>query len=146
MRKFLVVLSLLLSALVPTYGQKTRFGETPTKAKPGVDYPIKVHISGMHLGQFCSTGSEGVGCGDAVYVDAVIDGKKIELRGSWPLDSVPYQWDKDRIKHFYLLPGDFQARLLKDANSLDGTPIYWNYEFVLPDRTIWRCTVTGISE
>jgi hypothetical protein len=54
MKKFVVVLSLLLCSITSAYGQKTRFGQTPLKAKPGIDYPIKVHISGIHIRPYCT--------------------------------------------------------------------------------------------
>ncbi len=77
-------------------------------------------------------------CRDVLYVNAEIDGKKLELMGDWA-------W----FPGFYQLPlstGDCQARLLKDAPKMSVSPLYREYELVLPDRTIWRCTVTGFSE
>ena len=45
-----------------------------------------------------------------------------------------------------IAPGDYQARLLKNAAKKNAAPIFQEYELILPERTIWHCTVTGISE
>jgi len=115
------------------HGQKIRFGKGLPHAKPGDDYPIKVHISGLHYRKEYLGGEW---TGYAIYADAVMNGKKFELEGD---PKVPYQ--------YYKLPlGDFQARLLKDPHKMGDTPIFQEYEVILPDSTVWRCTVTGISE
>jgi len=77
-------------------------------------------------------------CANILYVDAILDGQKIELSGvAW-------------LTHFQhspqLLPGDYQARLLKDPYKVAGTPLYKEYEILLPDGTVWKSSVTGISE
>lgn len=118
-------------------GQKLRYGQTPAKAKPGVSYPLKVHISSIHIGSLCTPTSDAT-CEDAAYVEASVNGERIELLGYW-------YWDP---KH-YQLPltlGDHQARLLKDAPKASAGPFYTKYELLLPDKTVWRCTVTGIAE
>ena len=114
-------------------GQKTRYGQDLPPAGPGIDYPIKVHVSGVRYRE------EYVGSGqtaDVIYVDAVMDGKKVELRGD---REVPFQY-------YRLSPGDYQARLLKDPHKMSNTPIFQIYEVVLPDKTVGNFTVTGISE
>jgi hypothetical protein len=135
MRKYAVVLFLLLCSIVPAHGQKTRWAQDQVfKAKNNVDYPIKIHISGLRLHELCF--GEGQ-CKDLVYADAIMDGKKIELTGDQELFS---------LFEVRLFPGDYQARLIKNAHYMEGTPINQVYELLLPDRYIWRCTVTGISE
>jgi hypothetical protein len=68
------------------YGQKTRLGQELPRAKPGEDYPIKVHISGVHYrGEYLGPGQ----MADVIYADAVMNGKKIELRGD---REVPFQY------------------------------------------------------
>ena len=134
MRKFAAILFITICCFPFLYGQKTRIGQAPPKARAGIDYPIKVHISGIHVRTPC----RGEVCRDVVYADAIVNGKKIELMGDWI-------W----FPGFYRLavaPGDYQARLLKDAPKEGTTPIFQEYELILPERTIWRCTVTGISE
>jgi hypothetical protein len=120
------------------YGQKTRFGQELPHAKPGDNYPIKVHISGLHYrGEYVGSGQFGPGqTADVIYADAVMSGKKVELRGE---QGIPTQ-------HYNLPLGDYQARLLKDPHKIGDTPIFQVYDVVLPDKTIWRCTVTGILE
>jgi hypothetical protein len=123
------------------HGQKTRYGQELPLAKPGIDYPIRAHISGKHYRE------EYVGSGqdeDVIYADALIDGKKIELRGYQGAD---FQYPHGHpLKYYKLLLGDYQARLVKDSPKLDEAPLFRVYELVLPDKTVWRCTVTGISE
>jgi hypothetical protein len=123
------------------YGQKTRFGQELPHVKPGDDYPIKVHISGKHYRR------EYVGSGqdrDVIYADAVINGKKVELRGNQGADfQYPYGHPS---KFFELSLGNYQARLLKDSQNADDAPLFQVYELVLPDKTVWHCNVTGISE
>ena len=119
------------------HGQKTRLGQGLPLARPGVDYPIKVHVSGVHYreeyleGYIRTAHTEQV-----VYADAVINGKNVELRG-----------DMNASYEYYKLPlGDLQARLTKDPHKIDGTPIFQEYEVILPNKTLWRCIITGISE
>lgn len=134
MRKLAIVLFFAICFFPYLYGQKTRIGQAPPKARTGIDYPIKVHISGIHVRTPC----RGEVCHDVVYSDAIVDGKKIELMGNWIWFPGFYQ--------FALAPGDYQARLYKDSPKKNSAPIFQEYELILPEKTIWRCTVTGISE
>jgi hypothetical protein len=122
------------------HGQKTRLGQELTHAKPGVDYPIKVHISGKHYrDEYFGSQAQ-----DVIYADAVMKGKKIELRGYQEAD---FQYPHGHPLKFYKLPlRDYQARLLKDSPKVDDAPLFQVYELLLPDKTVWSCTVTGISE
>ena len=132
MRRVFIALALCFCSLA-MHGQKTRFGQDPPHAKPGVDYPVKVHISGIRYRE------EYFGSGQTakiVYVDAVMNGKKVELKGDWDFPS----------QYYKLSEGDYQARLLKDPHKMGDTPIFQIYEVLLPDRTIGKFTVTGISE
>jgi hypothetical protein len=132
-----VLFSVCAVALAPA--QKTRYGQQLPKAKPGVDYPVKVHVSGIHLRRDCTTSSiEANGpCADKIYADALVDQRKLELMG--------YQiWFPSRP--IPLIPGEYPARLFKAPRVAGANPIGDEYELVLPDQTIWRCTVTGISE
>ena len=132
MRRVLVTLAICFCSLA-MQGQKTRLGQELPHAKPGDDYPIKVHISGIRYRK------EYVGSGqnaDIIYADAVMNGKKVELRGD---REAPFQYYK-------LSLGDYQAKLLKDPHKVGDTPIFQIYELVFPDRTVGSFTVTGISE
>ena len=134
MKKFIVVLFLLLCSTSLIYGQKTRYGQAH-RAKQGVDYPLKVHVSGIHLRTYYVGQNENK---DVAYADAVLNGKKIELLGAWTWISGSYQTP--------LSLGDFQARLLKDSPKMSVSPIGQEYELLLPEGIAWRCTVTGVSE
>jgi hypothetical protein len=127
-RRVLVALAFCSSSFL-MHGQKTRLSQEPQHATPGAVYLIKVHISGLHYRV------EDVAW--VIYADAVVDGKKVELYGA----------QRSHFSTFYKLPlGDYQARLLRDSHKIDGTPMYQQYELVLPDSAVWRCTVTGFSE
>jgi hypothetical protein len=129
----LVVLFVIACAL-PFYAQKTRMGQPPPTAKPGVDYPIAVHVSGIHVRTPC----KGENCHDVVYADAIVDGKKVELMGDWI-------WYRDYYR-LALFPGDYKGRLLKESARNDAGPIFQEYELLMQENTIWHCTVTGIDE
>ena len=123
------------------HGQKTRLGQELPNAKPGDAYPIKVHILGLHYRkEFIGSGQTA----EVIYADAVMKGKKIELRGYQEAD---FQYPHGHPLKFYKLPlRDYQARLLKDSPKVDDAPLFQVYELLLPDKTVWSCTVTGISE
>jgi len=74
--------------------------------------------------------------GNVIYADAVMNGKKVELMGGQGASSQRYR----------LSLGDYQARLMKDPHKFGDTPLSQVWEIVLPDKTVWRCTVTGILE
>jgi hypothetical protein len=136
MRSRVAAVLLIVCSVALVSAQKTRFGQGPPKAKAGVDYAIKVHISGIHLLPFCS-GTANASCYTAIYVNATVNGQKVELMGS-------QIWGSGQS--IRLVPGDYQARLLKAPRPAGANPIDDKYELVLPDRTVWQCTVTGISE
>ncbi len=64
------------------------------RAKRGVDYPLKVHVSGIHIRTYYESPSW-LGPNflaternqDVAYADAVLNGKKIELLGGMDMDS-----------------------------------------------------------
>src|ERR1035437_1021960 len=140
MRKLVVVLFLLLCTTSSIYGQKTRYGQVPLKAKRGVDHPIAVHIRGTHIRQNCQydwqsdlLGGPRHTCPDVVYVDAVMNGKNVELMGQY-------------FPNFTISPGDYQARLIKKAPSADPTAMGQKYELLFPEKYVWLSMVTGVSE
>lgn len=129
--KRLAVVFFLLACVPHVPAQKTRFGQQPPKARPGVNYPLKVHVSAIRVRNYgCD------GCYAQLLVDTVIGQKKLELDGS-----LLYNFSQ-----VHLIPGDYNARLLKPSKDPGTSPLYDEYEIVLPDRTIWRGTVTGVSE
>jgi hypothetical protein len=131
-RRVFVSLVFCLCSLAK-HGQKTRYGKDLPLARPGVDYPIKVHFSAIrYRSEFAGEGLvDGI-----LYVDTVISGKKVELRGSWGISS----------KSYGLTLADYQARLVKDPHQTGNAPMFQEYEVILPNKTVWRCAVTGISE
>ena len=124
MRKFAALLFLLLCSTLAWSADKPN----PT------EYPIKVHISASHMLPTC----EGPGCGFLLYADAIGNGKKIELSGS----------AENIIKHqsVLIIPGDYQASITKDIHNADSTVIRQEYDLLLPDGTVWKCSTSGISE
>lgn len=140
MKKHLLVPLLLLCTAASICAQKTRMGQMPPKAKNGVGYPIAIHIKATHLRQNCQYdwGSEILGgpqttCPNVVYVDAVLNGKNVELMGQ-------------SYRNYSLAPGDFTARLIKNAKNADQTAVGQKFELLFPERYKWLCIVTGISE
>jgi hypothetical protein len=126
---FLIFLSSSLSA------QKTRFGQGLPHAKPGVDYPIKLHISGVRVRVECDGAGD---CGRTLRADALLNGEKVELSGTAFLSRGFYR--------VVVLPGDYQARLQNAPHPVAGTPFFQEYEILLPDRTVWGCWVSGLFE
>jgi hypothetical protein len=131
----------LMSLMSVGFSQKIRYGQELPKAKAGVDYPIKIHLSGVHLRSYCKVSGAQAGyaeCEDACYADALLNGAKIELMGYC-------NWTKAKAPDLIGL-GDYQARLIKGMPKNGTGQIGEEYELILADRTIWRTTVTGISE
>ena len=141
MKRFSLFGLILMSLLSVGFSQKSRYGQEPPKAKAGVDYPIKIHLSGVHLRTYCKASGAQAGyaeCEDACYADALLNGSKIELMGYC-------NWTKVKAPDLIGL-GDYHARLIKGLPKSGIGPIGEQYELILADRTIWRTTVTGISE
>jgi hypothetical protein len=139
MRKFFVVLLLCLGSFAAN-GQKWRPGQPPPHAKPGIDYPIKIHVSGIHLrNEYAGQDLRA----SIIYADATMDGKKIELR----FNLEPYPW----FHTAPVLPGDYQARLLKDsprkgAYKTSDSFLNQEYEVVMTDKTLLNAALTGVAE
>jgi len=141
MRRSIIVMGLLLSSACLIHGQKYRMGQAPPKAADPAVFKIHVHISASHIRLYCS-GSDvppgpNLGCGYGLYVDAVLDGKKVELWGATKIGK--QDWS-------VLAPGDYTAQLTKDDHNADQTAISRNYTFLLPDGTLWPCQLSGITE
>ncbi|MFZ1084424.1 MAG: hypothetical protein WAN35_05630 [Terracidiphilus sp.] len=139
MKKFIALFCLLLCSATLMYGQKTRFGQSLPKAKTGVDYPIQLHVSGAHVRSICSNVFNVINtvkCQDMMYVDAIIDGKKIELAGNIEVDYI----------RFNLPPGDYQARMKTKNPDTTLTTFGQEYELVLADKSLWSGKISGYSE
>ncbi len=81
MKRAIGVLALLVCALSSLYSQKTRLGPPPPKVAAGVEYPIKIHISGIHIRSHCSELKGPAVCRDVLYADSLINDKRLELMG-----------------------------------------------------------------
>ncbi|MGA3131684.1 MAG: hypothetical protein ABSD59_12835 [Terracidiphilus sp.] len=131
----------LLVCLPLLYAQKYRYGQEPPTAKPGVDYPIKVHVSAVRIQFQYDPSSNELRTGpygEELHANVVLDQEKLELTCGILYDPRRYSLN--------LVPGDYTARLLKTAHQGATTPFYDEYELLLPDRHVWRCTVTGMFE
>jgi hypothetical protein len=138
MRSRFALVLLMVCSVALVLAQKSRFGQALPKAKAGVDYPVNIHVSGIHLRDDCEkTATGALTCDDVIYVDAQLAGQRIELRGFqiwYPGHAMP------------LIVADYQARLVKAPKPAGPNPIGTEYELLMPDRTIWLSTVTGFSE
>ena len=134
MKRLFVALFLLLCA-VSMQAQKTRFGQELPFAKPGMSYPLTVHVYGVHIRTDCQGGTSY--CIDVLFVDVTANGRKLELRSG--LD-FPEKLDKETSPLSF---GDFRARVLKKAS---GAELGDEYELVLPDNRVLKCRVTGMIE
>ena len=122
----------VLTCAAAMQGQKTRFGQELPYAKAGVIYPIKMHISGVHYRAEYEGGGNSE---DVLYAEAVINGKKVELRG---LQSATLQNEN--------LLGDAQVRFLKDPSKTGPRLLFQKFEEVFPDKRVWQFSITGVSE
>ena len=70
-----------------------------------------------------------------VYVDAVVNGKKVELYGG-----------VDKRQVALIVPGDYRAMLSKNTAPGGSGALFQDYDVLLPNRSVWSCEVTGLSE
>ncbi len=133
MRKLLSALLFVVFFSLSLHAQKTRLGQ----AEPQAASAVPVHVSGSHLGSICSGAYNNIWCSSGLYVEAILNGKKVEFFGESEIE---------KIKSVVLIPGDYQAKLTKNAHNADSTAIDQEYDIVLPDGAVWHCTLTGISE
>jgi hypothetical protein len=101
---------------------KYRPGQHPVNQNPA-DYPIKLHISATHFRPY------------GLYVDAILDGKKVELSG-WV----------DSKESLLIVPGDYLALLPKKLRDGGGAALGQQYYVLLPDKTSWTFVISGFSE
>jgi hypothetical protein len=141
MKKLAVALAIVLSC-APFFGQKTRYGQDLPKVSPGVDYPINIHVYGVHIRPYCQihvVNVSSVSCMDVIYADVITNGKKFELRGDRDIHLNPFH-------SLTLSLGDYRARSTKSDSRTDLIEIGNTYDVVLTDNKVLHCTVTGISE
>jgi len=134
MRLMTAAALILVSTTLLAHGQKTRYGQSLPKIQSGVAYPMTVHIYATHYRPLCSNGGY---CNGAIYVDAIVNGKKVELEGDIVVN--------DHL-HQTLALGDYPARILLKAHDSDPTSIGQKYELETPDKYRWMFAVSGVAE
>lgn len=132
-----ILISILgLISLSPCSGQKTRYGQSsPLPAGP----EIKLHISAAHIRERCANVSLSpqIDCRNELYVDAVLNGKKVELVGPAKI------YNHDSV---VIVPGDYVARLKAEYHNADSSVVHQDYEVTLPKGAVWSASMTGMSE
>lgn len=138
MKRRLLAIALVFCCPQLALGQKVRYGQEAEKSKPGVSYPLRVHVSASRIRNLC-TGSllTRIDCSDVLFADVTLDGRKLEFSGQTTIAGQ---------KSVVLLPGDYQARIFKDVQVAGKSAVHQEYEVVLADRTVWHAAVTGASE
>jgi hypothetical protein len=132
MKTFFALCVLTLCSMVSAQG-KYRAGQYPVNQNPA-DYTIKVHILATHF-RGCAWDAGPDFCIDEMYADATLNGKKFEIYGVVDKHQTPL-----------IIPGDFTATLSKKPFD-GGKPILGQaYYVLLPDRSAWPCSITGLSE
>jgi hypothetical protein len=136
------MLFLLLCGASAVHGQKTRYGQeeqTPPTPKPAPTptpsgYTLKVHVYASHLSADLSS----------LYVEATWNGMKYELKGDGSIVTKKAAFSL-KTQTVLIEPGDYQAKQTVDFHNA-ANMIYREYELLLPDNSIWKGVVTGISE
>ncbi len=134
MRRPVAVLFFLLCSASLSYGQKYRLGQSPVNQNPA-DYTIKMHISATHLRPYCTGSGDLISCSNGLYVDATLNGKRVELFGT-----------VDKHQSSLIVPGDYSAMLPKKPRDGGNTALGQGYYVLLSDRSPWPCSITGFSE
>lgn len=123
-RSFVLSILFLCSIAIAAAQGKFRPGQYPVNQNPK-DYTIKVHISATHFRPYAG----------GVYVDAILNGKKVELFGTV---------DKHNVS--FIVPGDYWAMLPNKPRVGGSEVLSQGYYLLLPDKTAWLCEITGFSE
>jgi hypothetical protein len=134
MTRLFVCCTVLLSA-VSLYAQKTRITQELPDAKPGIAYPLTMHVYGLHIRPDWKDNGYGYAV-NIVFADVVTNQRKLELRCSSDIPERPYRASA-------LSVGDFSARVLKGGS---GQQLGDEYELLLANRKVLGCLVSGISE
>ncbi len=129
MKKFTVALFLVLCSA---------FAQAEEKPNPA-DFTVKVHISASSIPNLYSNELP------VMSAEAILNGRKIELSGLAVLLNNNGQI-KSGNNAMLIVPGDYQARLLKDVHNSDSTAIHQEYDLLLTDGIVWHCMISGVSE
>jgi hypothetical protein len=133
MAKGLLLLSVFLLCSIALAQGRYRLGQVPKNQNPN-DYPIKLHISTIHY-RPCTAAGTNTYCEGGFYVDAILNGKKVELFGG-----------VDKHQLHLIVPGDYEAMLPKKPISGGREVLFQSYYMLLPDKSAWVCEITGLSE
>jgi hypothetical protein len=131
--KRLIALAILFFCSFASAQGKYRPGQYPVNQNPA-DYTISVHISATHFRAYNPVNAA-FPIGHGVYVDAILNGKKVDLFGV-----------ADKRQSVLLAPGDYRAMLSKKPRLGGSAVLFQNYYMLLPDKSAWRCEITGFSE
>jgi hypothetical protein len=130
MKRIFVGLAFLLCA-VSFNGQKAPMEQQQTVSDPGANFPMTVHVNGIHFRTECWGG----GCSELVYADVTSNGRKLEMR----INLSEKQYRKTPLLSF----GDLRARVKKNVSGMQPGDIY---ELLLPDNRVLDGRVSGIFE
>lgn len=142
MKKIVVVVMMILLGCSPLFSQKTRFGQGLPKTSPGVDYPIKIHVYGVHIRPYCQVHAASVmpvSCMDVVYADVFANDKKFELRGDSDIHLDP-------LHPLTVALGDYSGRSTNSTSGTDFIALGGKFDLVLAGNRVLHCTITGVSE
>jgi hypothetical protein len=131
--KSLLALSMLFLCSTASPQGKYRAGQYPVKQNPA-DYTIKVHISAMRY-RPCVVPAVNTACGEGLYADAILNGKKFEIFGG-----------VDKHQSSLMAPGGYMAMLPKKPRYGGQAVVGQAYYVLLKDRSAWPCWITGLSE
>jgi len=128
-----LLLSILVLCSVASAQGKYRPGQYPVNQNPS-SYTIRVRIIATHF-RPCATVELHTDCTDGLHVDAILDGRKVELSGG-----------VDKHQSLLIAPGDYWAMLSKKPRAGVRDVLFQHYYLLLSDKTAWPCEITGFSE
>jgi hypothetical protein len=131
--KRLIALALVFICSFASAQGKYRWGQYPVNQNPA-DYTIKVHISATHF-RDCAVLAVNTYCGEGLYADATVDGKNFEIFGG-----------VDKRQASLIVPGDYLAMLPRKPRHGGNAVVGQGYYMLLPNRSAWICSITGLSE
>ena len=131
--KRLFALSILLLCSIASAQGKYRAGQYPVNQNPA-NFTIKVHITATHF-RPCAVLAVNTYCGEGLYAEAILDGRKFEIFGG-----------VDKHQASLILPGDYLAMLPKKPRYGGQAVVGQGYYVLLPDKSAWICSITGLSE
>jgi hypothetical protein len=142
MKKIIFAAMMIFLGCSLIFSQKTRFGQGLPKATPGADYPIKIHVYGVHIRPYCQVHAASVMpvfCITVVYADVIANNEKFELRG----DSDIY---RDPLHPLTVALGEYNGRSLNSTSKTDFIALGVKFDLLLAGNQVLHCTITGIAK